>query len=209
MHTENNRGGHPTSRIEALSDGVFAIAMTLLVLDLKIPAGVTPESLSQTLLNMWTQFAAYIVSFLVLAVYWVGHHNQFHWIHRTDRTLLWINILFLMSIAFVPFSASLLASYNETITATLVYGANVICAGIFLYLHWWYASGEKKLILASVTAHAIRITKLRIAAGLLFYFITTVLAFVSTRVSLILFAVLPIFYMFPSKVDKYYTEETV
>jgi uncharacterized membrane protein len=113
-----------------------------------------------------------------------------------------------MSIAFVPFSASLLAGYNESIAATLVYGGNVIFTGLMLYLHWWYASGPGKLISDNINERAISITKLRIAVGLLFYFTTTLLAFISTRLSLVLFAVLPVFYMIPSKVDKYFSTET-
>src|SRR5947209_2408837 len=188
-----------TSRIEALSDGVFAIAMTLLVLDLKVPLGIAAGSLPESLIKLWPQFAAYCISFLVLAVYWIGHHNQFHWIRHSTITLLWINIFFLMSIAFLPFSASLLASYNQETSAVIVYGVNVIVSGIALYYHWAYASGKGKLISENISEKLAAITKYRILVGIAFYVITTLVAFYSTSVSLILFAILPFFYMIPSK----------
>lgn len=192
-----------TTRIETLSDGVFAIAMTLLVLDLKVPVGVPPNELLNAVIHLGPQFGAYCVSFMVLAVYWIGHHNQFHLISHTDRTLLWINIFFLMSIAFLPFSTGLLASYNQEKEAVILYGGNVIFSGLALYFHWFYASGKGKLIKTDTAERVIYITKFRILIGIAFYVVTTAVAFFSTKLSLVLFAALPFLYMFPSRVDKY------
>ena len=193
-----------TTRIETLSDGVFAIAMTLLVLDLKVPLGVPSNELFDAILRLTPQWIAYSVSFMVLAVYWIGHHNQFHWIKQTNRTLLWINIFFLMSIAFLPFSTSLLASYNHEKTAVIIYGINVSFSGLTLYFHWLYASGKGKLIGESVNKRMIYITKFRILIGIGFYIATTLIAFFSTTISLILYAALPFFYMIRSKGDEMY-----
>jgi len=198
---------HTPGRIETLGDGVFAIAMTLLVLDLKVPVGVPPNELLSSVMHLAPQLAAYCVSFMVLAVYWIGHNNQFKLILQTDRTLLWINIFFLMSIAFVPFSTSLLASYNQEKEAIIIYGVNVILSGFALYFHWVYASGKAKLIKADTDERVIYITKFRILIGIAFYVVTTVVAFFSTKVSLILFAALPFLYMFPSRVDKYFKKD--
>src|ERR1700730_15748851 len=155
-------GGQSTTRIEALSDGVFAIAMTLLVLDLRVPVNIPHDELLDAVIGLKPQLLAYFVSFMVLAVYWIGHHNQFHWIRHSDRTLLWINIFFLMSIAFLPFSTSLLASYNQEKTAVIIYGVNVSFSGLALYFHWLYASGKGKLIEESANKRMIYITKFRI-----------------------------------------------
>jgi uncharacterized membrane protein len=193
-----------TGRIEALADGVFAIAMTLLVLDLKVPINVAPGELFNSVSHLAPQFIAYAVSFMVLAVYWIGHHNQFHLIIHSDRTLLWINMFFMMSIAFLPFSTGLLASYNDETTAVVLYGSNVIFSGLALYAHWVYASGKGKLIKEGVPERIISITKFRILIGVVFYVVTTSIAFISTKVSLILFAALPFVYMIPSKVDSYF-----
>jgi uncharacterized membrane protein len=195
---------HRTERIEALADGVFAIAMTLLVLDLKVPVNVASDGLLDAVLHLAPRFIAYAVSFMVLAVYWIGHHNQFHLIIHTDRTLLWINMFFMMSIAFLPFSTGLLASYNTEQTAVVIYGSNVIFSGLALYVHWIHASGKGKLIKEGVPERIISITKFRIMVGVVFYVVTTAIAFISTTTSLVLFAALPFVYMIPSKVDVYF-----
>jgi uncharacterized membrane protein len=145
---------------------------------------------------------------MVLAVYWIGHHNQFHWIKNSDRTLLWINIFFLMSIAFLPFSTSLLASYNQEKTAVIIYGVNVIFSGLALYLHWAYASGRGKLIEETIPGRVISITKFRIMIGVTFYIATTAIAFYSTKLSLVLFAVLPFLYMIPSRGDSFFKKRS-
>jgi uncharacterized membrane protein len=110
--TNGNRGLSKT-RIEALTDGIFAIAMTLMVFDIKLPVGpqTTPWSLRSELIGLWPRFLAYAISFIMLGVYWVGHHNQYHYIRRTDRGFLWINIFFLMGVSLIPFSTGLLGQY--------------------------------------------------------------------------------------------------
>jgi len=105
--------GLTKARIEALTDGIFATVMTVLVLGLRPPAidlNTPGASLSNELFRLAPNILTYALSFITLGLYWVGHHNQFHFVRRTDRTLLWINIVFLMSIGFVPFTTSLLES---------------------------------------------------------------------------------------------------
>lgn len=186
-------------RIETLCDGVFAIALTLLILDIKVPETDSHNSLLANLMALWPQLAAYVVSFLVISVYWVGHHYQFHFIKKTDRTMLWLNIFFLMSIAFVPFSTSLLAAYNSEIIAVFVYGANVIFTGLMLYWHWAYASKQKNLILQNIPADIKETIGQRILLGVIFYMVSTLMALFSTKISLVLFAALPFLYMRPSR----------
>src|ERR1700737_1299223 len=104
------------NRIEALTDGVFAVAMTLLVLDIKVPELPQPmatDELLRQLLALWPKFLSYVISFVILGVYWVGHHVQLSFIRRADRPLLWINILFLLWVALVPFSTALLGEYAK------------------------------------------------------------------------------------------------
>jgi len=103
-----------TYRVENLGDGIFAIAMTLLILEFHVPQLGGPSvsrALAQALIEMWPVLICYAMSFLILGVLWIGHHNQFHFIRRTDRLMLWINLAFLMSIAFIPFSTGLLGRY--------------------------------------------------------------------------------------------------
>jgi uncharacterized membrane protein len=139
-------GGLTKTRIEALADGIFAIAMTLMVFDIKLPAGTTPLGLRHELTRLWPRFLAYAISFIMLGVYWVGHHNQYHYIRRTDRAFLWINIFFLMGISLVPFSTGLLGQYSGERTALILYGLNLIMAGGLLYGHWSYATRHYRLV---------------------------------------------------------------
>ena len=103
-----------TGRMEAFSDGIFAIAMTLLVLELHVPALAATGSageLAKALLLMWPKFAGYGGSFLILGVLWIGHHNQFHYIRRVDRPFLWINIFFFMCVGFMPYCTALMGTF--------------------------------------------------------------------------------------------------
>jgi len=107
--------GLSKTRIEALTDGIFAIAMTLMVFDIKVApvAHMDQWNLRHELIQLWPRFLAYVISFVMLGVYWVGHHNQYHYIRRTDRPFLWINIFFLMGVSLIPFSTSLLRAISR------------------------------------------------------------------------------------------------
>src|SRR5262249_58864256 len=96
------------------------------------------------LLSLWPKFLSYTISFVILGVYWVGHHVQLSFIRRADRPLLWINIFFLLWVALVPFSTALLSEYAKTRLAIAIYGANLIAIGLTLALHWWYATTESR-----------------------------------------------------------------
>jgi uncharacterized membrane protein len=135
------------NRVEALTDGVFAVAMTLLVLDIKVPELQAPSDISQLavrLLALWPKFLSYTISFVILGVYLVGHHVQLSFIRKVDRPLLWINLLFLLWVALVPFSTALLSEYPMAQIAITLYGLNLIAIGLTLALHWWYATVETK-----------------------------------------------------------------
>ena len=101
-----------TGRVEAFSDGVFAIAITLLVLEIRLPAESEGE-LAELLLAQWPSYVAYVISFMVIAVMWVNHHHLFKFIKRTDNVLLFLNSVLLMLITFLNFPTALLAEYLE------------------------------------------------------------------------------------------------
>jgi uncharacterized membrane protein len=115
----NEETGLSKSRIETLTDGIFAVAMTLLVLNISVPqisshsADIVGTELLKRLFDLWPKILSYAISFLILAIYWSGHHRQFHYIKHSDRVLVWINIMFLMFISILPFSTSLLGEYRE------------------------------------------------------------------------------------------------
>lgn len=153
-----------TQRIQALTDGVFAIAMTLLVLNLKVPP-VTEESAAQVLpklvLRLWPDFFNYALSFILLATFWIVHHRQFHFIKAINQRLLWINILGLMFIALIPFSTSLIAEHGDVQIAALVFECNLLAIGLIFYVHWSYATGKHHLINPDLSAQRILLNKKR------------------------------------------------
>lgn len=121
-----------TRRIEALADGIFAFAMTLLVLTLTLPdATQTKLSLSQLLADQWPKFFNYALSFALLAIFWIVHHQQFHFIRRTDRTHIWINIGILMFVALVPFTTDVAGDYSRQTIAELLFSGNLLILGLF------------------------------------------------------------------------------
>ena len=145
-----------TSRIEALTDGIFAIAMTLLVLTLTLPdATQTRLNLSELLAAQWPKFFNYALSFLLLAVFWIVHHQQFHYIRRTNRTHIWINIGILMFVALVPFTTDVAGDYSRQTIAELLFSGNLLILGLLFLLNWVYACHNHRLVDADLSRRAI------------------------------------------------------
>jgi uncharacterized membrane protein len=196
--------GLAKSRIEALSDGIFAVAMTLLVLDIKPPAVLEAAALPRELLALWPRCLSYAVSFLMLGIYWVGQHNQFHLIRCADRTLLWINIVFLMTTSFVPFSTALLSAYPLWPSAQAVYGANLIAIGLVLLWHWMYATQRHRLVDPELDDRMIRFVIRRILIGPVLFTLAIALSSLSAVASLALYVVAPLIYLLPGRVDQHW-----
>lgn len=130
------------NRLEALSDGVYSIAMTILVLELVVPVpqpSETEAQLAAKLAAMWPQFLNYGVSFIILGVFWVLNTHQSHLVDRTDRVYLWWNLWVLMMVVLVPFNTSLQTGYPDLITAETLFHLNLLAAGMGLYLAWRHA----------------------------------------------------------------------
>lgn len=135
-----------TDRLETLSDGIFAIAMTILVFNISMPdSGETSENVSRLLINETHTFFIFGLSFIILAMFWILHHKQFHYIEKTNKIHIWTNILFLMLISLMPFTASLIGDYPTNFSARIFFNANLFLLGFLLYLNWVYSS-RKDLI---------------------------------------------------------------
>jgi uncharacterized membrane protein len=165
---QTRSSGIGKNRLEALADGVFAIALTLLILDIKVPT-LAPEDgagdLLRKLLLLWPQFAAFFVSFLIIGVHWVGHHAQLHYVRRSDRILMWLNLLYLMMISAMPFSAALLGAHYKFPIAVAAYCANLIIAGLLLLAQLRYAAGPGRLFDADIDPGFLRAGGRRILMG--------------------------------------------
>ncbi len=132
-------------RIESLTDGIFATVMTVLVLSLSIPTIVTTSTLEPYLHELAPTVLSYILSFLILAVFWVRHHIMFHFVERVDNRFLWLNIGLLLSIGFVPFSTELIGRFPFDVISTVIYGANLLATGICMQGIWSYSTSKKLL----------------------------------------------------------------
>ena len=108
--------GLEKNRLEALADGIFAVSLTLLVLDIKLPetaTATTHDELVRNLLGLERHLVIYVISFVVIGIFWINHHVQFHFVKRTNRGLIWINLLYLLLVSFVPFATDLIGDHKE------------------------------------------------------------------------------------------------
>jgi len=126
-------------RLIFFSDAVFAIVMTLLVLDIRV-SDVAAREVPGMVFDLWPKIFSYVLSFLVIGLYWIGHHQTFRYVRSYDRTLLWLNLLFLLSISFIPFPTDLLGEYGELRFAVNFYAVSLALARLLLALVWWYVS---------------------------------------------------------------------
>ena len=181
--------GTNTGRLEAVSDGVFAIALTLLVLDIRVPAlaGIhTDAALWMALAGLAPRFLSYFLSFMTLGLFWTGHATQYAYIERSDRHLTWINLFLLMFVALLPFSAAFLSEYIDLRLAILVFWANVMAMAVCLLAHWEYAVRHDLLsIRGDEREAAVKAMRRRLRSVLLLYAIGAALCVVSTYLSIV------------------------
>ncbi len=190
--TNDAVGLFDTVRLEAFSDGVFAIASTLLVLQFKIPpaAPSTAEAggLAAFVISRWPSFLGYALSFAVVGITWINHHSMFQYIHRANRTFLLINLSFLLWVSFLPFPTALLAEHMrvpvDRQTAMVLYSGTLFVMSAGFYVLWRY--GVKHDLGPDASEPGIRALSRRAAAGPLLYAVALALAFVSVPACLIL-----------------------
>jgi uncharacterized membrane protein len=187
-------------RVEAFSDGVFAIAITLLVLEIHVPNVPEGQSLWTALGHEWPSYFAYVVGFLIIGVTWLNHHTTFSAIARVDRTLLLLNLLLLMSIAAIPWPVELVAKFlnsgSQASVAVAVLGLVMTAMSISYTAFWQYVTRHPALLRDDVDAEAVRGGRLRFALGLAVYPALTLLSFVSAPITLGLHGVLALYYGF-------------
>ncbi|MFN3622900.1 MAG: TMEM175 family protein [Hyphomicrobium sp.] len=155
-----------SERLAIFTDGVMAVAITVLVLDLKIPEGLSPDALNAALDGLWRSFLCYVLSFVVIGVLWIAHHGQFAHIKRADALLMWLNLLFLMAVALIPFVTSLMSDYGGA-RSTALYALVLMASCLLLAAEWWYAGRNSKLMAENVPAELRRagvLTPLLVAA---------------------------------------------
>jgi uncharacterized membrane protein len=188
----------PANRLETLGDGVFAIAMTILVLEI----GVPEHGNWSTLVKLWPKFASYALSFIMLGVLWIGHYYQFHYIKRTDRTLIWLDLLFLLTVTFLPFATGVLGNSYEDRISVALYGGTILASGTALLLQWNHAVKVPGLLKPETPPQVIGNLRERILVGMLASAISIGVGFIETRISFAVFLIMPIVYMLPSRIER-------
>ena len=178
----NAIAGQSVERLAALSDGLFAVAMTLLVLDLKVPAAhaiETERALQAALCDLAPRLIVYLMSFLTLGIFWVGQQTQLSHFARSDRHLTWIHLAFLFAVSLMPFSTSLMAEFITLRTALLLYWLNILALGAVLYASWRYAI-HGGLVEADILSVTLRSVERRIVIAQALYASGAALCFVNT-----------------------------
>jgi uncharacterized membrane protein len=181
----------PKSRTEAFSDGVFAIAITLLIIEVR-PPDSEPGELAGDLVSLWPSYAAYVVSFVVIGIIWVNHHMIFERITTVDRPLLFLNLLMLLTVAFLPFPTALLGEYirqgDNAHIAAAVYGANMTLIGLTFIVMWTYLARVPALLEPGLGPDAALRARRAAVIGPVIYALTIPLAFISPVACLIAYA---------------------
>jgi len=169
-----------TSRLVSFSDAVFAVAITLLVLSLEIPSGLSPAMFRDQLRDIVPSITAYGFSFWVVSSFWLAHHRAFFLIRRVDERLLLLNLGLLCLVVLVPFPTQVLGDYGDQAPAIMMYAGTVGAAALLSSVLWWYASHNHRLIDPAISADFVRRLNLRGMVVAVLFLVSVPLALVST-----------------------------
>jgi uncharacterized membrane protein len=192
------------ARFEAFSDGVFAFAVTLLILSIALPEFRRPPNeseLSRALVQLWPKLIAYALSFGVIGIMWQNHHALFRLVDRVDRTTVFLNLVLLSVTTFIPFATSTLGSYPSMRASTFLYGLTLTSSGIVynLLLHHLV---RRHAFRGDVAEAAIRQTVIAYRVALATYACATLVAFAAPLLSFALYVLIAAYFLFPRGVDK-------
>jgi uncharacterized membrane protein len=194
-----------SQRLEALGDGIFAVAMTILVIELKIPyiEGNHWQDFANAVRHSWLDFLCYAISFIVTGIMWFGHRMMFEFIGRTNRYFIFLGVLFYMVVCLVPFSTKLLAAHTWEWYAILVYGLNLSLCNLTLYAQWSYGIKRQSLLEREVTPEVKHQANFLFLISPVVYSIAIICSFWLPAISIVIFVATPLLYILPNKIDKY------
>ena len=186
-----------TTRLEAFSDGVFAIAATLLVLEIDVNTAGGAQ-LADQLTRIWPSYLAYVTSFITIGIIWINHHHNMRAIERLDRAFMFINMLLLLDVAFIPFPTKLVAEYlghQGERPAAIAYAATLLLMAVLFTIWWRYARTGRRLIAPAVSESELRAIDRGFAPGPPLYALVFVLALFTPLTAVILTLLLAAFYL--------------
>ena len=194
-----------TSRIEAFSDGVFAIAITLLIVELKVPdvRSNAPDALARALLRLWPSYFGYVFSFVIIGIYWVNHHFMFGLYERSNHVFVLLNLLFLMSISFLPFPTAVLAAYiadeHHRHTAIRLYAFALFLPALTWFFTLVYASRDRRLLIPGLEDGYIDHLTRKYGGSVALYLLAVLLTLWNDLAGLALCVVLTLLYLLPTR----------
>lgn len=195
-----------SGRLEALGDGIFSVAMTILVIELALPVVKGDggwKDFANAMHESWPDFLCYMISFVVLGIMWFGHRMMFEYIGRTNRYFIFLGVLFYMVVCLVPFSTRLLAHDTLKWYAIMVYGINLSLCNLTLYAQWQYGTNRATLIEKEIPAEVQKEAKISFLLSPVVYGIAIAISFYAPWISIGIYVITPILYLIPNKLDKY------
>jgi len=162
---ERGQQAYGLGRILALSDGVFAFSLTLLVVSLSVPTASSTSALASQLLDQAPNYFSYIISFAAVASIWYGHHETFKYIRRYDGRLIALNFGSLLLIAFLPFPTAVLGRNQQESLAAVIYALTLAVSNVFFAATWWYASHRRRLVRSDLSPQVVRLRFYRTLGG--------------------------------------------
>ena len=190
-----------TTRLEAFSDGVFAIAITLLVLEIKVPTRdevTAAAGLWPVLASRWPSYVGYVISFVTIGIMWANHHSIFQYVRHADRRFLLVNVLFLMGIGFLPFPTAVLAEHlpvaADRVAATMFYGATLVAIAILFNAVWWAGIWKGRLLGKDIDQAGVQVITERYRLGPISYLVAVGVAPLSVWLSLGIHLALALFF---------------
>jgi len=191
-----------TTRLEAFSDGIFAIAMTLLVLEIRLPEDLAPGTLGTALLHLWRSYLAFLTSFVTIGVMWVNHHRVFNLIKRTDQAILAFNLLLMLGVSFLPFPTLVVARHIQTpdaATAAMFFNGTFIGIAFAWGFLWRYVARRRHLLYEEADHASIHGISRQYLLGPVYYIVAFIVAIFSPLTSVIIDLLLAIFFALPAR----------
>ena len=194
-----------SGRLEALGDGIFSVAMTILVIEISLPSvkGTSWKDFVQALKGSWNGLLCYMISFVVLGIMWFGHRMLFEYIGKTNRYFIFLGVLFYMVVCLVPFSTRFLANNTLEWYAILVYSVNLSLCNLTLFAQWKYGISREALLHREIPAEVKKEAAFLFLLSPLVYSIAAAISSFYPHVSIAIFILTPLVYLLPNKLDKY------
>jgi uncharacterized membrane protein len=189
----DERRGNP-DRVRAFTDGVFAIIITILVLEIGVPADLPEESLRAALEEVGPSLIAFVISFLITGMYWVWHRDMFTQVRHVNRDVVWLNLLFLLPASLIPFASAILGEYHDDPVALHVYGAVLIAVSVMRIVLYRHITRRPRLLWVPKAQRERRVGTALAAAPIAVYVVAMAVADTSPEASLVLFLAMPLLY---------------